>query len=142
MNGDAELLNFVYKNSQMGVLTINKLLKEVKNIEFKTVLETQLVEFRLIRDTAKEKLPEHGSDAKDITNVDKLKICAMISIKTCLDDSPSNIAEMLIIGSSRGIIDAYKNLKKYKEADQNIRDLMERLLKFEENNVNELKKFL
>lgn len=49
---------------------------------------------------------------------------------------------MLIIGSNMGIIDAIKNLKKYKDAEPSIVKLMEKLLKFEEDNVQQLKQFL
>lgn len=40
-----------------------------------------------------------------------------------------------------GIIDAIKKLKKYKDEEQDIIKLMEKLLKFEEDNVQQLKQF-
>jgi hypothetical protein len=49
---------------------------------------------------------------------------------------------MLILGSDMGILDATKNLKKYQDADEDIRNLMQRLLAFEEDNVQQLKDFL
>ena len=66
----------------------------------------------------------------------------MINMQTLTDKTASHIAEMLIVGSNMGIISAIKNLKKYQNADSGIRKLMERLLKFEEDNVQELKEFL
>ena len=66
----------------------------------------------------------------------------MINLQTMTDKTNSNIAEMLMIGSNMGIINAIKNLKKYQNAEAEIRNLMEKLLKFEENNVQDLKAFL
>ena len=66
----------------------------------------------------------------------------MINMQTMTDKSPSHIAEMLIIGSNMGIINAVKKLKEYKDAEPDIIALMERLLRFEENNVQQLKAFL
>ena len=67
----------------------------------------------------------------------------MINMQTLTDKSPSHIAEMLIIGSNMGVIDAIKNIKKYEqEAEANIIKLMKKLLRFEENNIQQLKKFL
>lgn len=66
----------------------------------------------------------------------------MINMQTMTDNSASHIAEMLIIGSNMGIINAVKNMKKYSDAEPTILKLMERLLKFEENNVQQLKEFL
>jgi len=60
-----------------------------------------------------------------------------------INKTTSHIAEMLLLGSNMGVIDAIKNLKKYKgEAEADIIQLMEQLLAFEENNAKELKLFL
>ena len=48
----------------------------------------------------------------------------------------------MMIGSNMGVINAVKNLKKYDRAEKSIKNLMERLLKFEEDNIQQLKKFL
>ena len=48
----------------------------------------------------------------------------------------------MMVGSNMGVINGVKNLKKYPDADRDIRGLMERLLKEEEDNVQQLKKFL
>ncbi len=142
MNGNAELLNFVYQNSQMGVDTIKQLKGIVDAENFKENLDSQFNEYNEIHDAARKALNENGYDEKDIGTLEKIRTYLMINFQTLTDNSPSHIAEMLIIGSNMGVINAVKNLKKYKNADSEIVRLMERLLKFEENNVQELKKFL
>ena len=64
------------------------------------------------------------------------------AMQTLADKSPSHISEMLIIGSNMGVINAVKNLKKYQSIEPKIVRLMEKLLKFEENNIQQLKEFL
>ncbi len=142
MNGNAELLNFVYQNSQMGVDTIKQLIEIVEDSDFKKHLESQFNEYKEIHIAAKKALNENGYDEKGISTLDKIKTYLMINIQTLADKTPSHIAEMLIIGSNMGIINAVKNLKKYKQAESDIISLMERLLRFEENNVQQLKEFL
>jgi hypothetical protein len=66
----------------------------------------------------------------------------MINLQTQNDKSTSHIAEMLIIGSNMGVINAIRNIRKYSAAEPSILALMERLLRFEENNIQELKNFL
>ncbi|MBE3101056.1 MAG: hypothetical protein IMZ47_02155, partial [Firmicutes bacterium] len=46
------------------------------------------------------------------------------------------------IGSNMGVIDEIKNIKKYQGAEREIVDLMEKLLKFEDENIQQLKNFL
>lgn len=142
MNGNTELLNFVFQNSQMGVDTIKQLLDIVKDENFKKQLESQFNEYKQIHLAAQKALNENGQDEKGISTLDKIKTYLMINMQTMADKTPSHISEMLIIGSNMGIIDAIKKLKKYKDAEEDIIKLMEKLLKFEEDNVQQLKQFL
>ncbi|MDD3654843.1 MAG: hypothetical protein PHO01_11825 [Desulfotomaculaceae bacterium] len=145
MNENAELANFIYQNSQMGVNTINQLIDIVEDDqgEFKKYLGNHLNGYRDIHTKAKELLNKNGYDEKGIGRLAKIRTYLMINIQTLTDKSPSHIAKMLIVGSNMGIIDAVENIKKYKDvAEKDIVELMERLLKFEEDNVQQLKKFL
>jgi len=142
MNGNAELLNFVYQNSQMGIDTIDQLIGIVEDRDFKKHLESQYNEYKEIHCAAREALNEAGYDEKGIGSLNKIKTYIMINLQTLADKSSSHIAEMLIIGSNMGIINAVKNIKKYEDAESKILNLMQRLLKFEENNVQQLKEFL
>ena len=58
------------------------------------------------------------------------------------DPSVSHIASMLITGSSMGIVEAIQKYRQYEDADPKIRDLMDKLRKFEEYNMEKLKDFL
>lgn len=116
MNGNAEFLNFIYQNSQMGVDTINQLIGIADNEDFKKLLLSQYNEYNEIHSVAKQKLNENGYDEKGIGTLDKVKTYIMINMQTLNDNSSSHIAEMLIIGSNMGVINAVKNLKKYREA--------------------------
>lgn len=142
MNGNAELLNFIYQNSQMGADTINQLIGIIKDGEFKKQLNSELNEYLEIQTTARTLLNKNGYDEKGISMLDKIKTYLMINIQTMTDKTPSHVAEMLIIGSNMGVIEAIKNIRKYQEAEQKIINLMENLLKFEENNIKKLKTFL
>ncbi len=142
MNENIELLKFIYQNSQMGVETIEQLIDIAEGKEFKEHLESQLKEYKDVNKKASKLLDENGCDEEGITTLEKIRTYLMINFQTLTDKSPSHIAEMLIIGSNMGVLDATKNLKKYKEADKKIIGLMEDLLKFEENNIQELKNFL
>lgn len=142
MNGNAELLNYIYQNSQMGTDTIKQLLNIVEDADFKNQLQSQYNEYKDIHETAKNLLNKNGYDEKGISAFEKIKTYLMINIQTLTDRSVSHIAEMMIIGSNMGIIDAIKNIKKYKDAEPEILSLMKKLNEFEEINVSMLKKFL
>ena len=143
MSADAEMLNFIYQNSQMGVETLNQLIPMIDNEAFKKRIEAQLKEYEQIHEEAKKLLNRHGYDEKGIGALEKIMAYLMIDMKTLMDKSSSHIAEMLIQGSNMGIIDAVKRINQYeKEAEKEVTALMKRLLKFEENNVKRLKEAL
>ncbi|OAB42771.1 hypothetical protein [Paenibacillus antarcticus] len=142
MSGNAELLNFIYQNSQMGVDTIHQLIGIVEDENFKKHLHSQLNEYQEINNTARSLLNNNGYDEKGISTFDKIKTYLMINMQTLTNKSPSHISEMLIIGSNMGVIDAVKNIKRYQQAEHQIVGLMDKLLRFEENNIQQLKKFL
>lgn len=142
MNGNAELLNFIYQNSQMGVETIDKLKEIAEDEAFKQQLEAQFNEYRNIHYAAKQKLNENGYDEKGIGAFEKIRTYLMLNMQTLTNKSTPHIAEMLIIGSNMGVIDAIKNLREYEGVEADITGLMERLLKFEEDNIHQLKTFL
>lgn len=142
MNGNTELLNFIYQNSEMGVTTIKQLLDISTNQEFNQLLRSQLKEYIEINKQTRALLNQNGCDEKGLSKLEKMRTYMTISLQTLTDRSPSHIAEMMIIGSNMGILDATKNLKHYTDADKDIKSLMNRLLKFEENNVQQLKEFL
>ena len=143
MNANAELLNFVYENSQMGVKSLRQLLDIMEEGEFKEYLSKQLDGYEGFHTQAKEKLNENGLDEKGLNAFEKVKTYLMINMQTMNDRSDSHIAEMLMIGSTMGIVDAVKKIKKYKEsAEKDIVELMENLLRYEEKNVEKLKEYL
>ena len=123
MSGDAELLNFIYQNSQMGVDTIRQLIGVVEDKDLKEHLKTQFQGYEEFHQAAKELLNEHGYDEKGLGIV-------------------AHIASMLITGSSMGIVEAIQKYRQYEDADPKIRDLMDKLRKFEEHNMEKLKDFL
>ena len=142
MNGNAELLNFVYQNAEMGVNTMKQIIDLVEEDGMKEHLRNQLVNYEDFQQEARKHLNENGYDEKGISALDRLKTYLMINMQTMADSSSSHIAKMLITGSHMGSVEAGQNPKKYAHADKEAVKLMERLMKTEEKNVQELKQYL
>ena len=142
MNGNIELLNYIHQNSEMGQNTLTQLIGIVEDNSFKEVLQSQFNEYKKIFDLSEEKIKEQNKEAKEINTFSKISTYMMINLKTLTNKSPSHISEMLIQGSTMGIIDITKKINEYNSANKEILDLADNLLKFEQNNIEELKKFL
>lgn len=143
MNANAELLNYVYQNSQMGVDTLQQLMEITEDMEFKGFLEAQLTGYEGFHKQARRMLNESGYDEKGLNAFEKIKTYFMVNAQTLNDRSASNIASMLINGSTMGIIDTVKKLRQYEQdAEKESRKLMEELREFEEKSVEQLKEYL
>lgn len=142
---EIEFLNFVDENAKMGVNSIKQLTDLVNNKDFKNMLESQLLEYKLISEKTNELIKKNSEDKikENIDPIKKVQIYLMINIKTLLNKTPDNIAAMLMQGSVMGIIQIIRRLKQYKnKINPELVDLGEKLLKIEETNLLECKKFL
>lgn len=142
MDGNTELLSFVYQNAQMGVETIDQLKDIVKDADFNRHLQAQYEEYRAILDEAGQLFKKQGTDEKGLNAFEKARTYLMISMQTLTDKSTSHIAEMMTVGSTMGVIQALRNIRKYAHAEAEILNLMNRLLRFEEQNITQLKAFI
>lgn len=142
MNDDVNLLNFIYQNSQMGVETIDQLVKIVDDNKFKNYLKEKYEGYCKIHKETKEKLNSHGYDEKGISSFEKIRTYLMINMQTLTDKSTSHIAEMMMIGSTMGIINAIRNLAEYSNARKDIIQLMTTLKSFEEKSYHDLQAFI
>lgn len=142
MNGNAELLNFVYQNAEMGVNTMKQIIDRVEDGPLKDHLRKQLTGYEDFQQEARKMLNTNGYDEKGISAFEKIKTYLMINMQTMTDISQSHIAKMLIIGSTMGITEGIQDLRKYQDQEKGILKLLERLMDFEEKNVEALKEFL
>lgn len=143
MNQNVELLEFIYQNTQMGLLTIPRILEKTTDEELKTLLNAQLKEYEEINACAKEYLLTEDTKPKSVSEMAKMSSTMMTQMKTMMDSSPSNIAEMMIDGNTMGVIEIIKKIHKYKDlAKPEYIKLAEKLQKTEEANVSQMKAFL
>ena len=137
MNDNVALLQYISQNTEMGKSSIQQLIEVVKHEEFRRVIESQYREYDEMYDLAHK-----AKEAKSVGPMAKISSYIMINVNAIADGSVSSMAEMMMKGSNKGIIEITKHLNDIKEADPDVRRLAERLLKFEQNNVEQLKAYL
>ncbi len=142
MTQNEKLLYFLIQNSQMVVISIIELLRIVKDETFKNQLQIQLEEYKKMYVTACIEANRLGLQKKGLTSFQKARTYIMIDMQTAKDKSNSHIAEMLIIGSTMGVVKSIRDTHRYKDADNSIIEMMKHLCTIEENNIKSLKKFL
>ncbi len=136
------LLDFIYQNAEMGKQTIPQLLDSAEDPEFRRVLSSQLREYEDICHAAKDMLHQEETGVKGVGPMAKISSYLSVNFNLMIDKTTSHMAEMMMKGSNMGIIEITQKLKKYPDADSAVLSLGHKLLKTEERNVEQLKKFL
>lgn len=142
MGAEISLLNEIRQSAEMGRDGINNLLKHCTNDELYIVLEKQMAEYQSIFHSADHMLRSAGRDPQPVSPIAKMSSHLTASFKAMADHTPSNIAEMMIQGSTMGVTKMTREIRDYSGKDKKIQQLAEKLLKTEESNLEEMKKFL
>jgi len=139
---EAELLQYIYQTTEMGRDGIQSVLPHAEDETFHQALEQQLTEYEKLYGATGKMLRERGQEPKGLNPMVKASSEMMSAMKTMADHSTSKIAEMMIQGNTMGMTKSLKHLHDYHGKDERVRDLANKLLKTEEANIQQMKKFL
>ena len=141
-NRTAEFLNKVYTNSQMATESISIVAQKVQDKNLLSDLNTQRQQYSAITAKATAELSNADELPKEKNVFSQTAAWSGIQMNTLFDKSSDHIAEMMIQGSTMGIIDMTRTLKQYGDVPQNIKALGYELVTVEENNVQRMKNYL
>lgn len=145
MDENIELLEYIYKNSEMGMYTITELLKNLNNKDnkIKMVAEKELKEFEEFYKDSKKLLNKSNAPFKKTGTISKMSASMGIKMETMKDNSDSSIAKMLIQGITMGTVEIEAKIENYKNVvDKSNLNLAKDYLKTLQNQIEELKKYL
>ena len=145
MDENLELLEYLYKNSEMGVNTMTKLIQELngKDNKIKKLVEKQLKEYEGFYKDTKDIIKKYKLEPKGNGMMSKMMADMGIKKEVDSDNSDSAIAKMIIEGATMGIVEIESKIKNYKSSVKP--DILELAKKYKhvlDNQVDELKKYL
>jgi hypothetical protein len=127
----------------MGKDTLRQLMGLTNDPGFSTLLQSQFSEYNAVNHISEQKLKARHKEAKDISPLSKASAYLSINLNTLVNKKPSHISEMLIQGSTMGVIDITRKINDYQmTADKEVIDLAGSLLSIEQRNIEECKKYL
>ncbi len=141
MKDDCALLNHIRQTAEMGVDGIDSVL-EYTDGSFRQVLEQQRSEYQDIHNSADQLLQKHRGEPEDLSTFAKWSSELSAGVKTMMDSSASNIAQMMIQGSTMGVTKSLQTMKSYQGDDHAVIKLAHRLLDTEQANIDQMKQFL
>ena len=142
MDNNRYILNELNKGLKMGMDSISNVSEKVQDDRFKQDLKYQYDEYNKILNEVNDELTHYDDFPKEINPVQKAMGWMGVEINTIMDKSNSKIAEMMIQGTNMGIIEGVKLLNQNPDADEEVKNVLNEFIKFQENTVEQLKKYL
>ena len=141
-NYNIKALNDVYKNAHMALQSISDLLPAVEDEDLKKELQEQYEGYEKIIGELSTFMAEKSIEPKNVNPFKKAMLWGSIKMKTLMDNSKNQVAEMMINGTVMGINELTAMKNEGVNLDEEILTFVEKLLALEEEYEQRLKKYL
>lgn len=145
MNENIELLNYIYKSSEIGVVSLTNVLKELEDKEnkIKKDLSDELSIYEDYKKKSKMLLKKKKANINKNSMMLKMMNKMGVKKEVTSDNSDASIAHMIIEGLTMGIVDMETKINNYKEVvDEDILEIASNYLEFQQNELEKMKKYL
>lgn len=142
MSSENQLLGHIYQTAEMGREGIQSVLKYAGEPKLVSALNSQMDEYEQLQNAAGALLQARGEPPKGIGPMARVSSEVMSTMKAMTDRSASNIAEMVIQGSTMGVTKSLRTIRDCDLRDNGVRRLADRLLETERANIEQMKRFL
>lgn len=142
MKNSKEILSSVLKTAQMGQVGIRSLLDTTMQPALRSALESQLREYDAIETEAHAIASQRGWELRELDPAVRFLSDRMTRMKLVGSNRDSRIADMMIQGNTRGLIQGIRGLHQYPSRDDRISGISQKLLDCETANICQMQQFL
>lgn len=142
MKNSQQILSSVLKTTQMGQIGIRSVLDTRMRPGLRRALEQQLREYDQIETEAHTLASQRGWELKDLDPALRMMSNMVTRMKLSAGGSESKIADMMIQGSTKGMIKGLRNMHQFPREDSRISALSQKLLDTENANIRQMQAFL
>ncbi len=137
-----KVLNEIHKGLVMGMESLSVIEPKISSDEFRRLINSQYNEYADILLNVNSNLEEYNVKGEDTSPMQKVMGWSSIQMSTLMDDSDSKISDMLIRGTTMGIIEGRKMLNNNDNIDKDVKDILYTFVSKQEHDVEKLKEWL
>lgn len=142
MENNINILDELNKGCCMGIDALKFVLEKVNEDDFRELLENQIMEYADFSAKIYELYNEYTSEeVHETTRMEKMMTWYGIQKDTILDSGVSNLADLLIRGTTMGVIEGRRILNN-KKMDKSVHKICSDYVKMQEDYIEKLKKCL
>ncbi|MBE6789460.1 MAG: hypothetical protein E7539_07395 [Ruminococcaceae bacterium] len=141
-NDTIKLLRECDAGIKMGVSSIEDVIDDIKDENFKKVLEKCHGDHQKLQDDMQILLDKYHDDGKEPNPMAKGMSFVKTEFKMMMDKSDATIADLMTDGCNMGVKSLAKYLNKYKAADEKSKDLAKKVIALEEKLAQDVREYL
>lgn len=142
MLDDTGMLECLCQDADMGRSAAEHVLKLVHNDTLAATVKEQRDDYNHAYESAAQILMESRHEEPKPKTAAKVMTAVSTEMQNMMDPSSSKIAQMMIQGNTMGITTITKQLHQYEAGKEEIVQLARKQIEMEQNNIENLKKFL
>lgn len=137
-----DFVNTIYQNLSTALKSIDEIMKINEDEKLMRELEREKQKYTEFKNELLNVCLDLSVKPKDNNIFEKARLYTSIKMTTLTDKSTRHLAEMMLLGTVMGTLTCYKDLCDYKNLNNKLYSLLNKLLNLEEENFNNLKQFL
>ena len=145
MDENVEVLQYISKDSDMGIKSLTTLINTIndKDNKITKVVEGILKGYEKFLKDSKKIIKKNNYEIKENSKWAEMSSWMGIKVEMLKDNSDAKVADIITRGLTMGVLNMEKVIKNYKgDADRKILDLAKNFLKFQQESIDFLKKYL
>lgn len=142
MINNKQVLDSMVKTTRMGQTGIRAVLKCHPEPAMAQALQQQLEEYDRLEDEAQKLADSRGWTLKRPHSTLQRMVEKMTWMKLRKNNRRSKMADMMIQGNTQGMIQSLRDLHSYEGKDTDVRDLSQKLVYCEIENIRQMKPYL
>lgn len=142
MENENYVLKELNEGLSMGMDAISNLSPKVLDTNLKNELIYQYNQYNSMLSRVTDELSKYKELPKKTNQLKKTMSWMDIEVSTLNDKSNSNIANMMIRGTTMGVINGIKLSNENPGLESNVKDILSEFIEYQQNSIEQLKTYL
>ena len=142
MERNKDYLSDIYRGVRMGAETLDTIINRTNSSEIKHELMREKQVYREFQSKLMNEIKKRNFEPQPAMKMKRRMAKMGIVMNTTFDNTSSHIADLVIQGNNMGIIGMNKAINHHKNCNKEITDLANELIQIQNNNIDNLTRFL
>lgn len=127
---------------KMAVKSFDEVMDRIKSLEMRQQLEESRSKHKEIEEKTESRLNDYGEEDKEPSKMATAMAWMKINVKYATEPTDSEIASLMIDGCNMGIQSISRYFNKYPAADEEVKKMVDDIVKLEQKLMDELRFYL